>query len=152
MHVYISAPCPQRNCRTTSGLGNGDPLIHVLGPPTPASIMPLPFQENQKLQPHHRNTRQPPPPSPPPARIRPDPRGPAPLSPAPVRQLNLTMSFVRAATKATLVGARVPVYRAAPIAIRAFSQSAPAKDQHAEETFEEFTARYESPNLAEGVL
>ena len=60
------------------------------------------------------------------------------------------MSFVRAATKATLVGARVPVYRAAPIAIRAFSQSAPAKDQHAEETFEEFTARYDTTHLRRG--
>ncbi|KAF2790413.1 cytochrome c oxidase subunit [Melanomma pulvis-pyrius CBS 109.77] len=53
------------------------------------------------------------------------------------------MSFVRAASKASLLGARLPVYRAAPIAIRAFSQSAPARDQHSEETFEEFTARYE---------
>jgi hypothetical protein len=60
------------------------------------------------------------------------------------------MSFVRAATKATLIGARVPVYRAAPIAIRAFSQSAPAKDQHAEETFEEFTARYDVPARSRG--
>jgi hypothetical protein len=62
------------------------------------------------------------------------------------------MSFVRAATKATLIGARVPVYRAAPIAIRAFSQSAPAKDQHAEETFEEFTARYDVPARSRGKM
>ncbi|RMZ68190.1 Transcription factor tau subunit sfc1 [Pyrenophora seminiperda CCB06] len=45
------------------------------------------------------------------------------------------------------VGVRAPVYRATPVALktsRAFSQSAALKnDAHAEETFEEFTARYE---------
>ena len=59
------------------------------------------------------------------------------------------MSFVRAATKVSRVGARVPAYRASPIAWtaqRAFSQSAiRCSDQHAEETFEEFTARYDAP-------
>jgi len=57
------------------------------------------------------------------------------------------MSFVRSASQVSRVGARVPVSRATPIAWtaqRAFSQSAVRKsDQHAEETFEEFTARYE---------
>ncbi|KAH8731982.1 cytochrome c oxidase subunit VI [Phaeosphaeriaceae sp. PMI808] len=57
------------------------------------------------------------------------------------------MSFVRAASQVSRAGARVPVSRAAPIswtAQRAFSQSTVRKsDQHAEETFEEFTARYE---------
>ena len=57
------------------------------------------------------------------------------------------MSFVRAASKVSRVGVRAPVYRATPVALnasRAFSQSAALKsDAHAEETFEEFTARYE---------
>jgi cytochrome c oxidase subunit 5a len=57
------------------------------------------------------------------------------------------MSFVRAASKVSRVGVRAPVYRATPVAWnvqRAFSQSAVRKsDQHAEETFEEFTARYD---------
>ena len=57
------------------------------------------------------------------------------------------MSFVRSASQVSRVGARVPATRATPIAWtaqRVFSQSAARKsDQHAEETFEEFTARYE---------
>lgn len=57
------------------------------------------------------------------------------------------MSFIRAASKVSRVGVRVPAYRAAPVALnaqRTFSQSAIRKsDAHAEETFEEFTARYE---------
>ncbi|OAL00095.1 cytochrome c oxidase subunit VI [Phaeosphaeriaceae sp. SRC1lsM3a] len=57
------------------------------------------------------------------------------------------MSFVRSASQVSRVGARAPASRATPIAWtaqRAFSQSAARKsDQHAEETFEEFTARYE---------
>ncbi|KAF1943997.1 cytochrome c oxidase subunit VI [Clathrospora elynae] len=57
------------------------------------------------------------------------------------------MSFVRATSKVSRVGVRVPAYRATPVAWsqRAFSQSAIRKseDAHAEETFEEFTARYE---------
>jgi cytochrome c oxidase subunit 5a len=58
------------------------------------------------------------------------------------------MSFVRAASKVSRVGVRVPAYRATPVAWnvqRAFSQSAVRKsdDAHAEETFEEFTARYD---------
>ena len=56
------------------------------------------------------------------------------------------MSFVRAASKVSRVGVRVPAYRATPVAWnaqRAFSQSVALKsDAHAEETFEEFTARY----------
>lgn len=56
------------------------------------------------------------------------------------------MSFVRAASKASRVAVRAPAYRATPVAWnaqRAFSQSAVRKsDAHAEETFEEFTARY----------
>jgi hypothetical protein len=58
-----------------------------------------------------------------------------------------TMSFVRATSRVARV-ARVPAYRAAPVALsatRAFSQSAARRsDAHAEETFEEFTARYVS--------
>ena len=58
------------------------------------------------------------------------------------------MSFVRAASKVSRVGVRVPAARVGPIAWsaqRAFSVS-PARysDQHAEETFEEFTARYDA--------
>ncbi|ORY03301.1 cytochrome c oxidase subunit VI [Clohesyomyces aquaticus] len=57
------------------------------------------------------------------------------------------MSFVRAASKVSRVGLRVPAARAGPIAWsaqRAFSQSAArCSDAHAEETFEEFSARYE---------
>ncbi|USP73037.1 uncharacterized protein yc1106_00311 [Curvularia clavata] len=57
------------------------------------------------------------------------------------------MSFMRAASKVSRVGVRVPAYRATPVALnaqRTFSQSAVRKsDAHAEETFEEFTARYE---------
>ncbi|KAF1996458.1 cytochrome c oxidase subunit VI [Amniculicola lignicola CBS 123094] len=57
------------------------------------------------------------------------------------------MSFVRAATKVGRAGVRAPVTRTGPIcwsAQRAFSQSAAKRsDAHAEETFEEFTARYE---------
>jgi cytochrome c oxidase subunit 5a len=57
------------------------------------------------------------------------------------------MSFVRSASQVSRVGARVPASRATPVAWtaqRAFSQSAVRKsDQHAEETFEEFTARYD---------
>jgi hypothetical protein len=57
------------------------------------------------------------------------------------------MSFARAASKVSRVGVRVPAYRATPVALntqRAFSQSAIRKsDAHAEETFEEFTARYD---------
>jgi len=49
------------------------------------------------------------------------------------------MSFVRVASR---VGVRAPVCRAAPLAMRSFSQSPAVRDQHAEETFEEFTARY----------
>jgi hypothetical protein len=63
------------------------------------------------------------------------------------------MSFVRSASQASRVGARVPATRAMPIAWpaqRAFSQSAARKnDAHAEETFEEFTARYDAS--AEGI-
>ncbi|KAF2703429.1 COX5A-domain-containing protein [Pleomassaria siparia CBS 279.74] len=58
----------------------------------------------------------------------------------------ITMSFVRAATKASRIGlpkVRVPVYHAQPLALRTFSQTAPVKDQHAEESFDEFSARYE---------
>jgi cytochrome c oxidase subunit 5a len=58
------------------------------------------------------------------------------------------MSFVRSASQVGRVGARAPASRATPIAWtaqRAFSQSAARKsDQHAEETFEEFTARYDA--------
>lgn len=54
---------------------------------------------------------------------------------------------MRAASKVSRVGVRVPAFRATPVALnaqRAFSQSAVRKsDAHAEETFEEFTARYE---------
>ncbi|KAK3200869.1 hypothetical protein GRF29_213g256107 [Pseudopithomyces chartarum] len=57
------------------------------------------------------------------------------------------MSFVRAASRVSRVGFRAPAYRASPVAWtaqRAFSQSAiRCSDQHAEETFEEFTSRYE---------
>ncbi|KAF2865776.1 cytochrome c oxidase subunit VI [Massariosphaeria phaeospora] len=57
------------------------------------------------------------------------------------------MSLVRAASKVSRAGVRVPAYRAGPIAWsaqRAFAQSAVrCNDQHAEESFEEFTARYE---------
>lgn len=64
------------------------------------------------------------------------------------------MSFVRAASKVSRVGARVPAYRAGPIAWsaqRAFSQTVRCRsDQHAEETFEEFTARYD--DFVEGLL
>lgn len=58
------------------------------------------------------------------------------------------MSFVRAASRVSRVGVRAPAYRASTIAWsaqRAFSQSAVrCSDQHAEETFEEFTARYDA--------
>jgi cytochrome c oxidase subunit 5a len=58
------------------------------------------------------------------------------------------MSFVRSASKVSRIGARFPAIRATPItwtAQRAFSQTAARKDdQHAEETFEEFTARYDA--------
>ncbi|KAL6706245.1 Cytochrome c oxidase subunit 6 [Coniothyrium glycines] len=57
------------------------------------------------------------------------------------------MSLMRAAAKASRAGVRAPVYRGTPIgrsAQRAFSQSVALKsDAHAEESFEEFTARYE---------
>ncbi|KAI8933124.1 Cytochrome c oxidase subunit 6 [Plenodomus lindquistii] len=59
------------------------------------------------------------------------------------------MSFVRATSVVSRVGVRAPAYRATPVAWNvqraAFSQSAVRKsdDAHAEETFEEFTARYE---------
>ncbi|KAF2177505.1 cytochrome c oxidase subunit VI [Zopfia rhizophila CBS 207.26] len=57
------------------------------------------------------------------------------------------MSFVRAASKVGRAGVRVPASRIGAIAWssqRAFSVSATrCSDQHAEETFEEFTARYE---------
>ncbi|KAF2685421.1 COX5A-domain-containing protein [Lentithecium fluviatile CBS 122367] len=57
------------------------------------------------------------------------------------------MSFVRAASRVARAGVRAPAHRASPIAwsaSRTFSQSTVrASDQHAEETFEEFTARYE---------
>lgn len=56
------------------------------------------------------------------------------------------MSFVRATSKVSRVGVRVPAYRATPVAWnaqRAFSQSVVLKsDAHSEETFEEFSARY----------
>ncbi|KAF2125525.1 cytochrome c oxidase subunit VI [Dothidotthia symphoricarpi CBS 119687] len=58
------------------------------------------------------------------------------------------MSFVRATSKVSRAGVRAPVYRATPVAWnaqRAFSQSAVrCNDAHSEETFEEFTARYEA--------
>ncbi|KAF3009546.1 tau 95 subunit of transcription factor TFIIIC [Curvularia kusanoi] len=58
-----------------------------------------------------------------------------------------TMSFVRATSKISRAAVRAPVYRSTPVAWnaqRAFSQSAVrSSDAHAEETFEEFTARYE---------
>lgn len=58
------------------------------------------------------------------------------------------MSFMRAASQVSRAGVRVPAYRASPVAWtaqRAFSQSAIRKsDQHSEETFEEFTARYDA--------
>jgi cytochrome c oxidase subunit 5a len=58
------------------------------------------------------------------------------------------MSFVRSASQVSRVGARAPASRATPVAWtaqRAFSQSVARKsDQHAEETFEEFTARYDA--------
>ena len=58
------------------------------------------------------------------------------------------MSFVRAASRVSRVGFRAPAYRASPVAWtaqRAFSQSAiRCSDQHAEETFEEFTSRYDA--------
>ncbi|KAF2731901.1 COX5A-domain-containing protein [Polyplosphaeria fusca] len=57
------------------------------------------------------------------------------------------MSFVRAASRVGRAGVRAPATRAGPIAWtaqRPFSVSAArASDAHAEETFEEFTARYE---------
>ncbi|KAF9737258.1 Cytochrome c oxidase subunit 6 [Paraphaeosphaeria minitans] len=56
------------------------------------------------------------------------------------------MSFMRAASRVSRVGLRVPAYRASPVAWtaqRAFSQSAIRCSDHAEETFEEFTSRYE---------
>jgi len=59
------------------------------------------------------------------------------------------MSFVRAASIVSRVGVRAPAYRATPVAWTvqraAFSQSVARKsdDAHGEETFEEFTARYE---------
>jgi cytochrome c oxidase subunit 5a len=56
---------------------------------------------------------------------------------------------VRSASQVSRVGARVPATRATPIAWtaqRAFTQSAARKsDAHDEETFEEFTARYDAP-------
>lgn len=61
-----------------------------------------------------------------------------------------TMSFVRATSIVSRVGVRAPAYRTTPVAWTvqraAFSQSAARKseDAHAEETFEEFTARYDS--------
>jgi hypothetical protein len=58
------------------------------------------------------------------------------------------MSFLRTASQVSRANARVPAARAAPVAWtaqRAFSQSVARKnDQHAEETFEEFTARYDT--------
>lgn len=58
------------------------------------------------------------------------------------------MSFVRATSKISRVAVRAPVYRSTPVAWnaqRAFSQSAVrCSDAHAEETFEEFTARYDA--------
>lgn len=58
------------------------------------------------------------------------------------------MSFIRATSKISRVAVRAPVYRSAPVACnaqRAFSQSAVrCSDAHAEETFEEFTARYDA--------
>ena len=57
------------------------------------------------------------------------------------------MSFVRATSKISRAAIRAPVVRSTPVAWnaqRAFSQSAVrASDAHAEESFEEFTARYE---------
>lgn len=59
------------------------------------------------------------------------------------------MSFVRATSRVSRIGLRVPASRASPLAVsaqRAFSASAAKKsDAHAEETFEEFTARYDGP-------
>jgi hypothetical protein len=56
------------------------------------------------------------------------------------------MSFVRAFSKVNRAGLRVPAGRAGPLALnaqRAFSVSAArCSDPHAEESFEEFTARY----------
>ncbi|KAF2111314.1 cytochrome c oxidase subunit VA-domain-containing protein [Lophiotrema nucula] len=49
------------------------------------------------------------------------------------------MSFVRSASRVS----RLPATRLAWTAQRAFSVSAARKDAHSEETFEEFTARYE---------
>jgi cytochrome c oxidase subunit 5a len=58
------------------------------------------------------------------------------------------MSFVRASSKISRAAIRAPVYRSTPVAWnvqRAFSQSAVrCSDAHAEETFEEFTARYDA--------
>ena len=58
------------------------------------------------------------------------------------------MSFIRATSKISRVAVRAPAYRSAPVAWnaqRAFSQSAiRCSDAHAEETFEEFTARYDT--------
>jgi len=58
------------------------------------------------------------------------------------------MSFVRASSKISRAAIRAPVYRSTPVAWnaqRAFSQSAVrCSDAHAEETFEEFTARYDT--------
>jgi hypothetical protein len=58
------------------------------------------------------------------------------------------MSFVRATSKISRAAIRAPVVRSTPVAWnaqRAFSQSAVrASDAHAEETFEEFTARYDA--------
>jgi cytochrome c oxidase subunit 5a len=55
------------------------------------------------------------------------------------------MSFVRAFSRVNRTGIRVPTSRARSIAWkRAFSVSAARySDPHAEETFEEFTARYD---------
>lgn len=55
------------------------------------------------------------------------------------------MSFVRAASKVSRAGLRAPASRVGPVswsAQRAFTVSAARySDAHAEETFEEFTAR-----------
>lgn len=58
------------------------------------------------------------------------------------------MSFVRASSKISRAAVRAPVYRSTSVAWnaqRAFSQSAVRRsDAHDEETFEEFTARYDA--------
>lgn len=64
------------------------------------------------------------------------------------RLIKPKMSFARASSKISRAAIRAPVYRSTPVAWnaqRAFSQSAVrASDAHAEETFEEFTARYDA--------